>query len=302
MNTSELHQFQELEAIITKLRTENSQSREKWNQILESCVNAEAEVEHLQDQLETMDMKLADTDEAYRRQVAECFRLSAELNSIKVVNTKEKADLETRITKLVREYETCRSNYEYAMTHSKEQGTLINQTKAVVDNLRSQIAELKAKEVNCEHLAKKVVKLQDELSKLELTYCPYQKESRNGNTSHLPCGTCVKCKLDAAYGIIERTQANVAMVEKERNEAECAHQFTKKILEETSKNLAEANKKVSGLEESVRHSEECLKQQVAINVRMERQFHKSKAALVNISEASFFTNKKELAKTALASL
>jgi chromosome segregation ATPase len=282
----------------TNLREENRELREKWNRVLEACVNAESEVEHLQDQVETLDLKLADADEAYRRQVSECFRLTAELSSIKVVHTREKADIETRLAKIAREYDTLLKNHTFVMQHKADLEKLINEAKPIMEKFRTENAELKKHQTNAEHLAKQVVKLQSELSKLELTYCPHQK----GDTFSLPCGKCVKCKLDAAYSIIERTQNNVAIVEKERDEAERAQQFSKKILEETAKNLTEANKRIATLEASVSHTEECLKQQVAVNVRMERKFHKANAALVTISEASFFTNKKELAKTALASL
>lgn len=183
---------------LTLYRKSNDELKARWEPVLQACCNAEAEVEHLREQLEDVNLKMADYED-------HTLRAYHETNTTKVVITKQIADLESRIAKLLRELENYKSNYEYALEHKKQLEKVISEAKIETDKLRSQ-------QVNSEHLAKQVVRLQKELSEIELTYCPYQK---NKNDLHIPCGKCVKCKLDAAYGIIERSTTNVENLERE---------------------------------------------------------------------------------------
>lgn len=214
-------------------------SRERWEEVLKSCVNAEAEVEHLQEQLEDMDLRMADVDEQYRRQVQETLHLAAQLGVVKSANTQTLADRESRITKLSRDLETSEGNKRYACDHISEQNKLIRDAKEAMETLRTENEQLKAKQVNAEHLAKKVIQLQQEVVKSDSYYCPFQKTK---DVTHIPCGKCVACKLDAAYGIIERSAENVKHLEIKLQHALEEVQFKTKVLEQTSENLSKVNK------------------------------------------------------------
>ena len=268
-------------------RSENTEMREKWNMVLEACCNAEAESEKLQNDVETLQLKLVDSEEALRRQVEECFRLSAELNGIKLVNTKSQGEIESKMAKLVREYDTLQKNYSFVMQHKAELERLINDAKPIMEKLREENRDLKAKQVNSEHLAKQVVKLQAEVVKNDSTSCSYQR----GDQNYIRCGNCVRCKLEAAEGIIKRTTDNVAAVEAQREEASRALKFTKNILEETIKNLETANQEKETLASHVKRSVDEIGKLRQMAIRDQEIISTYRAALEKIEQGAFFSHK-----------
>lgn len=198
---------------IEGLRTDNDELKARWEKLLQVCCNAEAEVEHLQNEIEIANLRFEDA-------MSNVSLSNTELINIRIKHTAEKAELESKIAKLVREYDVIQKNYQYLHDHTKQLNQLVEDAKVESCKIRDENSQLKQQQVNAEHLAKQVVKLQKELSELELTYCPYQKSRQYMNekmitefSTHLPCGTCVKCKLDAAYDIIERSTHNVKHLE-----------------------------------------------------------------------------------------
>lgn len=289
-------------------RKSNDELKQRWEPVLQACCNAEAEVEHLQEQLEVLNLKMADYED-------HTLRAYHETNTTKVVITKQVADLESRIAKLLRELENYKSNYEYALEHKKQLEKVISEAKIETDKLRSQ-------QVNSEHLAKQVVRLQKELSELELTYCPYQK---NKNDLHLPCGKCVKCKLDAAYGIIERSTKNVENLERElvtlqkKVEKEyvcegtsigdrvlmcgeclsCQLKQTQSVLEQTASNLIHANEDKQRLTKEKANMDANFAEQLKLgaafrmeNIALKEIIRRQRDALELIARGAFFKHHK----------
>lgn len=214
-------------------------TQERWEDVLKACVNAEAEVEHLQEMVETAELKMKDCLENYWEQVDQNHHISAELQSIKSCNTGVLAERETRIANLLAELKQTEGNRKYACDHIMKQNELIRDAKAAMESLRLQNEQLTAQQVNAEHLAKKVIQLQEELVRSDSYKCPHQKTPNN--TIHLPCGKCIGCKLEAAYGIIERTAANVKHLEGKLRKVDEELIFKNAVLEQTAKNLAKAN-------------------------------------------------------------
>ena len=213
--------------------------RTRWEDLIKDCVNAESEVEHLQGQIEDLNLQLDDVKELYRRQYDESIRLSRELNVAKSSTTGTLAERETRIANLLAELKQTEANRKYACDHIMEQNKLIRDAKATMEALRDENHKLKQERVNAEHLAKKVVQFQKELEDRWGVACSYQ---RGKDSYSSPCGVCVACKLDESNGIIERTAKNVESVEKERDAAKTELQFTLSVLNQTSENLAKVNR------------------------------------------------------------
>ena len=209
----------------TNLRSENRELREKWNNLLQICCNAESEVEYLskrlaetkrdlnavdgswekkvellQETIETMDLQLADTDEKFRRLTYDLFTVKSEFDAAKVAHTKALADVESRLVNVVRAHDNLSSNYKHAIEHKTSQDKLIADVTVVVHKLREENLQLKA---DAEHLAKKLVQKNNEYEGLvtEVSHlrCPFQKTK---DIIHIQCGKCSACKLEAAYNII----------------------------------------------------------------------------------------------------
>jgi chromosome segregation ATPase len=232
-------------------------TQERWEDVLKACVDSEAEVEHLQEEMEKMSADISDKEENYIRVLHECNRLTTELGIGKVVHTKAIADyeicianltrdLETRIANLTRNLENTESNKKYACDHISEQNKLIRDAKSAMESLRAENEQLKSKQVNAEHLAKKVIQLQEELVKSDSYKCPFRKTQNN--TIHIPCGKCIGCKLDAAYGIIDRSVANVKHLEGQLRKVEEELQFKTAILDQTSQNLIKSHEDKASVE------------------------------------------------------
>ena len=282
MRNSDLNEMRELETILIQTRQENQELREKWSNLLTVCCNAEdearfaaQEIERLQNTIEDNYHSRTDLEIKTEQLTNQLHVTQGELRHVKLEHTNAAAKYESRIANLLSDVEYYKNNHQYALEHKKEQDKLIAEVKFVVEKLRDENKDLKAKQVNAEHLAKQVVKLQDELSKLEMTYCPYQKESRNGNTSHLPCGKCVKCKLDAAYGIIDRITTNVEQVEQDKEKLETEKDLVQEELNAANSELQRLKdashrlqKTIAALEDSNQHYSDCLKQQLKVNVSL----------------------------------
>jgi len=285
MRNSDLNEMRELESLLISTRKENQELREKWSTILSACCNAEdearvatEEVGRLQNVIE--DNYLARTDlETKAEQLANNLHVAqGELRHIKLEHTNTTAKYESRIATLLSDVEYYKNNHQYALEHKAEQDKLISEVKFVVQKLRDENNDLKAKQVNAEHLANKVITLQQQLETLEKTFkpyqCPYQKTK---DSIHLPCGTCVQCQLDASYGIIDRVSANIEKVERDKKKLETQHEL---VQEELNAAVAELNQfkekasklqmTITTLEESNRHYSDCLTQQLEINTKQKR--------------------------------
>lgn len=229
----------------------------KWETLLRTCVNAEADRDFVQDKLEEANLKIADRDEQVTRLAKDYTELSqdhqklaAEFQYIKLQHTAAMAERERIIAKLTRDLETCEGNRKYACDHIQEQNKLIREAKITTDTLREQnsalekeIALLKAERVNNEHLAKKSIQLHNENEQLksirDAHACPFQ---RTKDSIHIRCGKCTSCKLEAAEGIIDRITSNVERVENDLQKVEDELTMKKAILTQTIENLAKANK------------------------------------------------------------
>jgi hypothetical protein len=209
-----------------------------WEELLTACVNAESEVIHLQEQVEDLDLQLADNDEVYRRLNLEYLRIKGQGTVDSVAATRIKAEFETRIAKLLRDLENTEANRKYACDHIAEQNKLIREAKTAMETYRAENIALKNQQTNAEHMARKMVQLQADLAKMDHLACPYQKTKE---LIHIRCGKCSLCKLEAAHGIIERATKLCEHLEKERDNAVTKGKFTSSVLEQTSKNLIEAN-------------------------------------------------------------
>lgn len=184
-------------------------SRKDFENVLTACVNAEAEVELLKEHLELANVHIAD-------KVDKITQLSDDCNI-----------LEQRIVTLHCDLKTCEANKKYACDQVDQRNKFIRESKAKMESLqqdlfekiesikvREEVAKVQSeivtkKSKEADHLARKVVELQAELTRNDYAACPYHKN----NYTNLPCGSCTKCKLDAAYGIIDRATANVKHLE-----------------------------------------------------------------------------------------
>jgi uncharacterized small protein (DUF1192 family) len=141
--------------------------KEEWEEVLKVCVNAENEVNYLQEQLEILTFKLKDiTDELKLRHEEHVA------NNDEVINAKIKNDAHT---------------YQ------------INQLNLRINTLQTENEQLKTSKVNTEHLAKKVLELQKEMSRTTMSYCPFQRHKRlnpDPTQQHQLCGVCIACQLD----------------------------------------------------------------------------------------------------------
>lgn len=221
---------------------------QNWEEVLSACVNAESEVIHLQNQIEELNLQIEDADEIHRRLATEFLRIKGQGTIEAVAATRTKADLETRVAKLLRDLDSTEANRKYACDHISEQNKLIRDAKTAMESIRDENAQLKAKQVNAEHLATKVIQLQTEIAKSDFLACPYQKTK---DIIHIPCGKCNSCKLEAAHGIIERSAELCKRLEKERDAIRDKEKFTSSVLEQTSRNLMESNKENEHLKKSL---------------------------------------------------
>jgi DNA repair exonuclease SbcCD ATPase subunit len=262
-------------------RKDNARLKERWETVLQACCNAEAEVEHLQEKLETTNCHLEDANNFADRIVYEVGVLRGELAAAKGGNTKALAEVETKLAKLAREYDVLTKNYTYALEHKGEQDKLIADAGNVINKLREEIKILKSQQVDQEHLAKKLVELQGKLVTVDALQCPFHRNK----FLYTACGKCTTCKLEAAYGIIDRTAALNKQLEADlKNQksriannfscegsrtddrtkmcgscAECLLKQTYAILDQTSKNLIAANKDKEELKAKLAHQTEVTK-------------------------------------------
>jgi len=200
-----------LSKVVREINETEGTWQSKWEKILRDCCDAEDEVDHLEEIVDDLNTQLEDAKESYERTVQE----------LKVTE----------------------DNRKYACDHIQGQNKLIRDAKTTVETLRaeketlmSELQILKESKVNSEHLAKKLLELQNEnnnfKNRSDYYSCPFQRDK---NSLYLPCGKCTSCKLDAAYGIIDRSAANVEHLECELNK-------TKAILDQTRQNITKANK------------------------------------------------------------
>lgn len=136
--------------------------QKKWEKILETCCNAEAEVEHLQNIVEDLNFLVADVNENNSRLIEEVRKLTAIISGNKIINTRVAADYETRIVALTKELETTEANRKYACNHIDEQNKLIRDVKAKMEETWEENRKFRGEKINNEHLAKKTVELHQE--------------------------------------------------------------------------------------------------------------------------------------------
>lgn len=299
MTHYQFNELKEMESVIIQLRNENNEYREKWNSVLKACCNAEAEVEHLQEQLETADLKLADTEESLQRKTQEWVILSAERNGLQLQHTREKADLETRISKLHQEISNLSSNYAYSRQHNSDLERLIQDAKRITEALRAEIKTLLEDKVNAEHLAKKLVEKTNQLntamSELNAKSCPYQKTK---STYDIQCGKCIACKLEAAYGIIERNANLVKDLEQQIIAAGQSQQNAKREVEKLRQTISDNTTEISDLKLEKSLLDTAKKEHLMI-IKMQRHaLDIMYPALEQIAKGAFFKHKK-IAKSAL---
>lgn len=225
------------------------QPKKSWDEILKACVNAEAEVESLQNEIEQYGVELVDmrghidsavaerNDFRYQRDLAR-----AELKNASTSHTKAIAGYETRISKLSAELAQTESNRAYACNHIQEQNKLIRDAKTEVQNLRDGLKKMGDARSQADHLAKKVVELQAESVRSKFYLCSAQQAKTQLESK---CGTCVACKLDAANDIIARTADNVMILEHKLRKVCEELQFKSIVLDQTAANLAKANEKMA---------------------------------------------------------
>lgn len=181
-----------------------------------------------------MDLQLTDLKERHSQLLGDFGIVRAELNGVKLLNSREKADLESRVAKLLRDLETVEANKKYACDHISQQNQLIRDAKHAFETLRS---ENEGNKTQAAHLAKKVVELNNKLTlQGDSERCGYRKQG-GIHGDFLGCGKCTACQLESANGIIERITASVAKLEKERDAALKEVQFSKSVLNQTVENF-----------------------------------------------------------------
>lgn len=169
----------------------------KWENLLKSCCDAEAEVQHLQNIVENLNFLVADVNENNSHLIEEVRKLTAIISGTKIINTRVAADYETRISTLAKELKTTEDNRKYACDHINQQNILIRDAKLKMESLWQENENLVQSKVNGAHLAKKTVELHQDNVRL------MQENSEAKN------------QLAETKAILEQTCKNLAKANKE---------------------------------------------------------------------------------------
>src|SRR6185503_13625133 len=165
----------------------NQISKQKWEDILKACCNAESEVEHLQNIIEELNSEKIDLKESTEKYSNDNNKLKAELK-----------DLNERVIVQFADYESRIYNFLNNQDHINK---LILQSEVTIKDLETENQKLKTSQVNNEHLAKQLLKLSQEKdalnSKLNTLQCEYHKGC-SGLLEYYRCGKCTCCKLKLA--------------------------------------------------------------------------------------------------------
>lgn len=230
----EVQHAQTLNALETDWKT-------KFERVLKDCCTAEANVSFLEARLDEAHAKFLDIMENYDKTGTAHLTLSLSYETLKGVHSKcefETKKIRDEMIAIKYDLVNVSDNYAYARNHIKEQNTLLEKTKGVFDNLRTENETLKGKIVNQEHLAKKLVELQQGKQGLETTIANLWAENKRLFCNHFlstdgkPCGTCYGCKLSESEKMLNRSVENVANLEAKLTQ-------TQTILDKTIINLTQ---------------------------------------------------------------
>ena len=234
-----------MEMTVKILKIDNEELKERFDRVLKICCDAEADVEHYQAVIEELNLKIADMADAYQWK---CF----DVTTTNAKHLQEKAEIETRMAKVVREYDTLLNNYNYAKSHVAEYDKTMTEAKRIMEELRSKNKALSDAQVNSEHLARKLLQLQEKYNKSEADlsefhaafahdYCCVGQRTHDATSM---CGTCLECKFTQLEKILNQTVLNLKEANSERD-------INQKLLDEANRNFdalkANSKKEIDGL-------------------------------------------------------